>query len=137
MKYETSDSIEAFIDEGTQMKVSLEEVQSKWNEVLKIVKKVKIQIYAFLIETEPIDTKGNKIVLKLHEDYKFHGDNLMKAKNRKTIEDILQKVYSKALTIDVTYQDVQKKTKIDESISVDEELSSYFSDYDKVLEIKE
>jgi DNA polymerase-3 subunit gamma/tau len=137
VKYETTDSIEAFIDEGTQMKISIEEVQSKWNEVLKIVKKVKIQIYAFLIETEPIDTKGNKIVLKLHEDYKFHGDNLMKTKNRKTIEDILQKVYSKALTIDVTYQDVQKKTKIDEGISVDEELSTYFSDYDKVLEIKE
>jgi len=137
VKYETTDSIEAFIDEGTQMKISIDEVQSQWNEVLKIVKKVKIQIYAFLIETEPIDTKGNRIVLKLHKDYKFHGDNLMKARNKKTIEDILKKVYSKALTIDVTYQDVQKKTKIDEDISVDEELSTYFSDYDKVLEIKE
>lgn len=137
VKYETTDSIEAFIDEGTQMKVSIDEIQSKWSEVLKIVKKVKIQIYAFLIETEPIDTKGNKIILKLHEDYKFHGDNLMKAKNRKTIEDILQKVFSKGLTIDVTYQDVQKKTEINDQISVDEELTSYFSDYDKVLEIKE
>ncbi len=137
VKYETSDSIEAFIDEGTQMKVSIEEIQSKWNEVLKIVKKVKIQIYAFLIETDPVATKGNKIVLKLHEDYKFHGDNLMKAKNKKTIEDILQKVYSKGLTIDVTYKDIQKKTKVTDDISVDEELSTYFSDYDKVLEIKE
>lgn len=137
VKYETTESIEAFIDEGTQMKVSIDEIQSKWSEVLKIVKKVKIQIYAFLIETEPIDTKGNKIILKLDEDYKFHGDNLMKAKNKKTIEDILQKVYSKGLTIDVTYQDLQKKTEINDDISVDEELTSYFSDYDKVLEIKE
>lgn len=137
VKYETTDSIEAFIDEGTQMKVSIDEIQSKWSEVLKIVKKVKIQIYAFLIETDPVGTKGNRIVLKLHEDYKFHGDNLMKAKNRKIIEDILQKVYSKGLTIDITYQDIQKKTKINDGISVDEELSTYFSDYDKVLEIKE
>lgn len=137
VKYDTTDSIEAFIDEGTQLKVSIDEVQSKWNEVLKIVKKVKIQIYAFLIETDPVDTKGNKIVLKLDQDYKFHGDNLMKAKNRKTIEDILQKVYSKNLTIDVTYQDIQKKNERNADISVDEEVSSYFSDYDKVLEIKE
>jgi len=137
VKYETTDSIGAFIDEGTQMKVSIDEIQSKWSEVLKIVKKVKIQIYAFLIETDPVDTKGNRIVLKLHEDYKFHGDNLMKAKNRKVIEDILQKVYSKGLTIDITYQDIQKKTKINDEMSVDEELSTYFSDYDKVLEIKE
>jgi DNA polymerase-3 subunit gamma/tau len=73
----------------------------------------------------------------IHEDYKFHGDNLMKPKNKKTIEDILQKVYSKGLTIDITYQAIQKKTKVNDEISVDEELGTYFSDYDKVLEIKE
>jgi len=137
IKYETTETIEAFIDEGAQGKVSIEDIQSKWRDVLKIVKKVKIQIYAFLIETDPIAVTGNKIVLKLDPDYKFHGDNLMKLKNKKTIEDILQKVYSKALTIDVTYQDIQKKTKINDDVRVDEELSSYFSDYDKVLEIKE
>lgn len=137
IKYDTADAIGEFIDQSSQVVIKISEIKSKWNEVLKILKKVKIQVYAFLIEAEPIKTNGSKIVLKLDEDYSFHGENLMKNKNKEIIQDILFKVYNKKLTIDVTYDAVELKEEKSENINVDEELNEYFSDFDKVLEIKE
>lgn len=136
IKYKTTESIESFIGEETKMKIDLDEVLAKWNEVLKILKKVRIKVYAFIIETEPVSVSGNKIILKLDKDYKFHGDNLMKSKNKETVDMILKKVFSKNLTIDVTYEEVIKKNK-SENLNVDEQVAGYFSDYDKVLKIEE
>jgi len=137
VKYETSDTIEKFIEEGTKVVVNMDEVLSKWNEVLKIMKKVRIKVYAFLIESEPIDVSGNKIILKYDPGYKFHGDNLMKAKNKETVETVFEKVFSKKLTIDVTYDNVLKKSKDIRPVNVEEEISNYFSGYDNVLNIEE
>jgi DNA polymerase-3 subunit gamma/tau len=137
LKYETNETIEEFIDESTKSNINLEEIVSKWNEVLKLIKKIRIKVYAFLIESEPIDVYGNKIILKLDKEYKFHGDNLMKPSNKETVETILEKVFLKKLTIDITYDDdaIKKNNKV-KSINIEEEIEKYFTGYDKVLEIK-
>jgi DNA polymerase-3 subunit gamma/tau len=129
LKYETNES--------TKSNINFEEIVSKWNEVLKLVKKIRIKVYAFLIEAEPIDIHGNKIILKLDKEYKFHGDNLMKLNNKETVETILEKVFLKKLTIDITYdRDGLKKNDKIKSINIEEEIGKYFTGYDKVLEIK-
>jgi len=137
VKYETSESIEKFIEEGSKSVTDIEEVLSKWNEVLKIIKKVRIKVYAFLMESEPIAVYGNKITLKFDSEYKFHGDNLMKVQNRTTVEEVLEKVFSKKLTIDVTYDNVLKESNNKKPENVEEEISNYFSGYNNLINIEE
>lgn len=137
IKYETNESIEQFINVGAQSNITINEILGKWNQVLKIIKKVRIRVYAFLIEAEPIAINGNKITLKLDKEYKFHGDNLMKTSNRETVEVVLEKVFLKKMSIDVTYdKKISEGNKL-KVINVDEEITSYFTGYDKILEIKE
>ncbi|MDM8534421.1 DNA polymerase III subunit gamma/tau [Clostridiaceae bacterium HSG29] len=137
VKYETSESIEKFIEEGSKLDINIDEILSKWNEVLKIIKKARIKVYAFLMESEPIEVYGNKIVLKFDSEYKFHGDNLMKVQNRITVEEVLEKVFSKKLTIDVTYDNVLKESKNNKPENVEEEISNYFSGYGNVMNMEE
>ena len=136
IKYETNESIEQFINVETQSDITINEILAKWNEVLKIIKKVRIRVYAFLIEADPIAINGNKITLKLDKEYKFHGDNLIKTSNRETVEAVLEKVFLKKMTIDVTYDNKVNEDNKLKTINVDEEITSYFTGYDKILEIK-
>ncbi len=136
IKYETNESIEQFIHVETQSDITINEILAKWNEVLKIIKKVRIRVYAFLIEADPIAINGNKITLKLDKEYKFHGDNLIKTSNRETVEAVLEKVFLKKMTIDVTYDNKVNEDNKLKTINVDEEITSYFTGYDKILEIK-
>jgi len=137
VKYETGESIEKFIEEGSKSVTNIDEILSKWNEVLKIIKKVRIKVYAFLMESEPIAVYGNKITLKFNSEYKFHGDNLMKVKNRTTVEEVLEKVFSKKLTIDVTYDNLLKESNNKKTENVEEEISNYFSGYNNVMNMEE
>ncbi|MGM0379426.1 MAG: DNA polymerase III subunit gamma/tau [Bacillota bacterium] len=138
-KLKSNDEISSYIDKSSKSNISIKKVLDKWQEVLQILKKVRIKVYAFLVEGKPINVNGNKIILYYNKEYKFHGDNILKNQNKETIENVLKKVYMTNLTIDVTYKkerktDIKnnkKKSKSNKKIILD-----YFNDYSNKLDIK-
>jgi len=61
----------------------------------------------------------------------------MKVQNRTTVEEVLEKVFSKKLTIDVTYDNVLKESNNKKPENVEEEISNYFSGYNNLINIEE
>lgn len=138
-KLKSSEEISDFIDKSSKSNISIKKVLDKWQEVLKILKKVRIKVYAFLVEGKPISVNGNKIILFYNKEYKFHGDNILKNQNKETIENVLKKVFMTNLTIDVTYKKEKKINKKDnkkKDKSNKKVILNYFDDYSNILDIK-
>lgn len=134
-KKQSIESIQTFVDEETKVNISINEILPKWTDVLKLIKKMRIKVYAFLVEGEPVAVKGNTIILKFDKNYQFHGTNLLKKDNKQTVVEVLKKVYAKSLSIDVTYKEVKSsQTKTQDET---DNINSYFSDYSEELTIKD
>jgi len=64
-------------------KVSLEEVEKKWSQVLAAVKPYNHSVEAFLRAARPVKIEDGVLVLEVF--YKFHKERLEEAKNRKIV----------------------------------------------------
>ncbi|MHB1652508.1 MAG: DNA polymerase III subunit gamma/tau [Desulfitobacteriaceae bacterium] len=79
--------------------VSLEDVKTKWPEVLEAVRKHKRSTHAFLMEGQPGDIRGNTLTLVFKEGFSFHRDKVDQAENRRTVEEVLQNFFGKQFTL--------------------------------------
>jgi DNA polymerase-3 subunit gamma/tau len=85
-------------DIATDLKV--EDLESKWNEVLIAVKPFNHSVEAFLRATRPKRIEGNLVTLEVY--YPFHKERLEEARNRKIVESGLDKVFGEKLVIECT-----------------------------------
>jgi len=71
-------------------KISLEEVEKKWNQVLAAVKPYNHSVEAFLRAARPGKIENGVLVLEVF--YKFHKERLEEAKNRKIVNTGLTEI---------------------------------------------
>lgn len=71
------------------------QIESQWNDVMSLIKRKKIQVYAMLLEGEPIKVKDNELVLQFGRDYRFHMDNI--EKHSVIIEEAIKEVMNKEI----------------------------------------
>lgn len=69
--------------------------EETWNKILSEVKSASISVAALLSSAKLLDFNENN--LKLGVYYKFHKDKLEEARNKKIMEEAMQKVLSKQL----------------------------------------
>lgn len=88
-------------------KISLEEVERKWNQVLAAVKPYNHSVEAFLRAARPKKIKDGALVLEVF--YKFHKERLEEAKNRKIVNSGLVEVLGEEIEFECLLAESGKK----------------------------
>ncbi|MDD5626447.1 MAG: DNA polymerase III subunit gamma/tau [Patescibacteria group bacterium] len=70
--------------------MNLEQVVGKWNEVLKAVEPLNYSLCAFLKLCQPVAFRDGSLVLGFPRD--FHKDMVSQARNKKTVEGVLDQI---------------------------------------------
>lgn len=102
------------VSEGTKAyygeagNISLDEVRGAWQDALNLIKgNRKMSIYAWLINGDPSDVKGNTIIITFNEQYAFSITNLEKFENKSVVEENFSKALNK--TVKVSFKVMEKE----------------------------
>ena len=87
--------------------ISLETIRDEWCEILEEVKPHNHSLTAFLKTCQPIDVKGNEIIISCK--YSFHKDKLQKVENRVIVEDVIEEILKEKVLLKFITQDEAEK----------------------------
>lgn len=125
------DEVEAFI-EFTDQEITIEDIVSKWPDVLKEVSKERKAIYPFLMDALPIGLKGNKCIIQVKPENKMFVSLLMNAQNLPYLNEKLSSTLKKKLILEFLAETgTERKQESEEA-----QIMDFFKDYKDVLEIK-
>lgn len=93
---------------NSMSELSIEVIQTRWNEVMDQVKKRKKSTQAFLMEGRPAQLKGNALIILFREGCSFHKDKVNQVENRQTIEEVLKQLFGITLTLQNYMEDEYK-----------------------------
>lgn len=116
--------IEASDESDKSNNISLEDIKSEWREILEEVKPHNHSLTAFLKTCQPIDVKGNEVLVSCQ--YSFHKDKLQRVENRGIIEGVIKEILGGKIFLKFITQDEAEKMgyKISEINSVKKKRSS-------------
>jgi hypothetical protein len=80
--------------------VSLEIVQSRWSEVVRLIKKYNVSMAMLINKCKPVRLEGK--ALTLETNHSFHKDIMESAKNRPIIEQAIYELLGAQLRIKAT-----------------------------------
>lgn len=106
-KVETVEVVEEIITMDSNCSICVETVEEKWGNLLMTIKPFNHSVEAFLRASRPKLIKGNTVLLEVF--YPFHKDRLEEAKNRKIVEECMNKVFG----VDLSLECVLAKSKKD------------------------
>ncbi|MCX5774343.1 MAG: DNA polymerase III subunit gamma/tau [Fusobacteria bacterium] len=86
---------------SVKSEISLKEIESRWNELLSILKRKRIVMMAYLSGSKPISIEGNTLLIEFPEGHQFHVESMSKPKNREYLEEIFFEVFNIVLKIDI------------------------------------
>jgi DNA polymerase-3 subunit gamma/tau len=75
--------------------LSMDTVEQKWGNLLMTIKPFNHSVEAFLRATRPVSLKNKTVILEVF--YPFHKDRLEEAKNRRIVEDCMNKTFGTSL----------------------------------------
>jgi len=81
-----------------QTKIKVEDIYSKWKELLAEVKPYNHSVEAFLRAARPVSISGDRVEVEVF--YKFHKERLEDSRNRKIVEKGLENVLGVPLVFD-------------------------------------
>lgn len=77
--------------------VALEDIKASWDQILTVIKPLNHSVAAFLRAARPKEVNGNTVILEVF--YQFHKDKLEEDRNRRIVEEGLEKICSSRLKI--------------------------------------
>ncbi len=91
--------IEKSVDLSSAPRISLEQLQSAWPELLQQVKQQASSVFTLLKNAELKDIRDNVLYLSCH--YKFHKDSLETHRNSQILLQILEKAFNSKFAINI------------------------------------
>jgi len=79
--------------------LTIGEIQTRWKDVLALVKKAKMSTQAFLVEGKPAYLTGNKLMINFDEGYGFHCEKSQQPDNIQVLESALRKIFNQELVV--------------------------------------
>jgi DNA polymerase-3 subunit gamma/tau len=79
--------------------VTLHDVRNRWARVLEEVKRLKMFCHALLIEGVPQEVRGQTLIVALRSGYNFHLESLHRPENRAVVEQALERVFGRRMTL--------------------------------------
>lgn len=93
-------------------KVSLNDIQKSWKDILERIKARRAMIvYASLITGKPIDCSKGILTIEYEEQYKFNKDRLEKPEYRALLQEILAEIFREDIKIVFTVEEGSSEEK--------------------------
>jgi len=97
---ESSDDINAKIEENTESKLTLEDVKKSWKDILEVLKARRLMVlYASLVTGRVESCLNGVIEIKYEPEYAFNISRLKKEENRRTVDEIFSEALKEKVRI--------------------------------------
>ena len=132
-KKETVPESKPIIDDGVEL--PFETIENNWENVLKIVKEMRVSTHGLLREGEPVSFVNNKLEIGFKDGYGFHKEALCKEENKELVEKAVSNYFNKNISIDFIMMDnfIEEETNTDKDSA--KEVIDFFGE--DIVEIKE
>ncbi|WP_129600572.1 DNA polymerase III subunit gamma/tau [Anaerophilus nitritogenes] len=103
-------------------RIPLESLKKGWTQILQVIKKRKISVYAVLMEGQLVEVSENQLIVSFKQGYGFHKEASEKSPYKDFIEDVVaemvgQKLYLKCIMEDeLNHMPKGERSKEDEEI---------------------
>lgn len=100
--------------------LTLQDIQEKWENIMKEVKKRKVQVAALLKEGQPVQFREGKLYIGFKDGFGFHQAALAKRENTEIVEQVISEITNSLVKVQCTmmdqipsYQGQEKEQKVD------------------------
>lgn len=134
---ETSKSAKAEQRKNTNTDIDLASIKDKWKDILQVIKKDKMSVYALLIEGKPIDFQNGLVTIGYKEPYGFHKEAVNSPQNKEFVEKTLSNYFHSNIEINLVMEREKEKTTEDEKKKKDEAIKKVIGFFgEDIVEIK-
>ncbi|MGG7059071.1 DNA polymerase III subunit gamma/tau [Clostridium nigeriense] len=99
-KKEVKKTISHNISGNENSKVTLEDIQRSWKDILERFKaRRKMIVYASMVTGKPIECKNGILTIEYEDQFKFNKDRLEKPENRTVIQEVLAEIFREDIKI--------------------------------------
>lgn len=100
VKQEVRKNINHNVAGNEDSKVTLNDIQRAWKDILERIKaRRKMIIYASMVTGKPIECKNGILTIEYEDQYKFNKDRLEKPENRAVIQEVLAEIFREDMKI--------------------------------------
>lgn len=112
LEKQTKEVKEEYIDRGEEL--SFQAISEDWSNILQTIKSQKMNIYALLIEGEPVSFSNNLITIGYKEGFGFHKEAVSSPQNKEFVEKVISSYYKR--NMEVAFAMASEKQKHKEEI---------------------
>jgi DNA polymerase III subunit gamma/tau len=100
VKKEVKKTISHNISGNENSKVTLEDIQRSWKDILERFKaRRKMIVYASMVTGKPVECKNGILTIEYEDQYKFNKDRLEKPENRTVIQEVLAEIFREDIKV--------------------------------------
>lgn len=126
---------ESFVDDGIEL--HFETIVNEWEKVLQAIKSIKVNVFALLMEGEPIEFSNNVLTIGYKDDYGIHRAAISTPSNSEVVNQGVSAYFKK--NIDVRFvmisdKPLYKKDEKDNKEKAIKEVIDFFGE--NIVEIK-
>ncbi len=101
---------------GGQKALTVKEVEKKWAELLKLVKRKRVTTYALLKEGKAYRLENNVLEIAYRRDQSFYVDKLDEVEHRETLKNVLSEFFRTELNFKCVFLEEKKEKNSSEEI---------------------
>ncbi len=100
IKQDVKRTINHNISGNEDSKVTLNDIQKAWKDILERIKaRRKMIVYASMVTGKPIECRNGILTIEYEDQYKFNKDRLEKPENRAVIQEVLAEIFREDMKI--------------------------------------
>lgn len=117
--------------------IDISTIKSKWKDILQVIKKEKMNVYALLIEGKPSVFQNGLLTIAYKEPYGFHKEAVNSAQNKEFVENTLSNYFNAKLEINLIMEREGQENEEDEKKKIDKSIKNVIDFFGKdLVEIK-
>lgn len=97
-------------------------VEKEWPKILQNIKNKKINIYALIIEGEPLKLDNNMITIGYDENFGFHKEAINSNQNKEFVEEVVSNFFDKEIRINFIMKNSFEKKSRNLDTNIDDEI---------------
>lgn len=123
--------------QNNTLNINISMIKDKWKDILQVIKKEKMNIYALLIEGKPIDYQNGLITIAYKEPYGFHKQAVNSPQNKEFIENTLSSYFHGKIDINLVMEREGQEDLEDEKKNRDKAIKEVIDFFgEDIVEIK-
>ena len=120
IKKEIKKPISHNISGNENSKVTLEDIQRSWKDILERFKaRRKMIIYASMVTGKPVQCKNGILTIEYEDQFKFNKDRLEKPENRTVIQEVLAEIFREDIKVVFEVEEAASNNKSTEDMLIE------------------